>query len=127
VQAGQLLDLRVPGGKITEAGARNNISVALQYLNAWLQGNGAVAIFTLMEDAATAEISRAQLWQWLRHGAQLDEAQPIVDAGVLVDVEAHAVDVERLGAIDVGDWHGHQLQAPVHIGLLSPAVNTRRG
>jgi malate synthase len=76
VQASQLLDLRVPGGKITEAGARNNISVALQYLNAWLQGNGAVAIFNLMEDAATAEISRAQLWQWLRHGAQLDDGRP---------------------------------------------------
>ena len=75
VQAGQLLDLQVPGGKITEAGARNNISVALQYLNAWLQGNGAVAIFNLMEDAATAEISRAQLWQWLRHGAQLDDGR----------------------------------------------------
>ena len=59
-----------PTGKITEAGLRNNIDVALQYLDSWLLGNGAVAIYNLMEDAATAEISRAQLWQWMHNGAQ---------------------------------------------------------
>ncbi len=69
--AAALINAEVPGGEITEAGARNNISVALQYLSAWLSGTGAVAIFNLMEDAATAEISRAQLWQWLKHGAKL--------------------------------------------------------
>lgn len=69
--AAALLRADVPGGEITEAGVRNNISVALQYLSAWLSGTGAVAIFNLMEDAATAEISRAQLWQWLHHGAKL--------------------------------------------------------
>jgi malate synthase len=63
-----LLDVRVPGGTVTEAGLRNNVSVALQYLAAWLGGTGAVAIFNLMEDAATSEISRSQVWQWLRHG-----------------------------------------------------------
>ena len=63
-----LLDVRVPGGTVTEAGLRNNVSVALQYLAAWLGGTGAVAIFNLMEDAATAEISRSQIWQWVRHG-----------------------------------------------------------
>ena len=57
-----------PEGPITEAGLRTNVSVALQYLEAWLQGSGAVPIFHLMEDAATAEISRSQVWQWLRHG-----------------------------------------------------------
>ncbi len=62
----QLIDFNVPGGTITEAGVRNNISVAIQYIEAWLRGNGAVAIFNLMEDAATAEIARAQLWQWIR-------------------------------------------------------------
>jgi malate synthase len=66
VAGDQLIDFVVPGGKITEAGLRNNISVALQYMEAWLRGNGAVAIFNLMEDAATAEISRAQIWQWIR-------------------------------------------------------------
>ena len=59
----------MPGGAVTEAGIRNNLSVALQYLASWLGGNGAAAIFNLMEDAATAEISRAQLWLWLRNGA----------------------------------------------------------
>ena len=69
--------LAVPEGRITEAGLRNNISVALQYVDAWTRGNGAVAIYGLMEDAATAEISRSQLWQWIRHGASLDDGRPV--------------------------------------------------
>jgi malate synthase len=64
VRAEDLLNLRVPGGKVTDTGVRANVSVALQYLDAWLSGNGAAAINNLMEDAATAEISRSQLWQW---------------------------------------------------------------
>lgn len=59
--------LAVPEGTITEDGVRNNISVALQYIEAWLRGSGAVAIFNLMEDAATAEIARTQIWQWVHH------------------------------------------------------------
>jgi len=59
--------LTVPKGEITEAGLRNNVSVSLQYLAAWLDGNGCVPINNLMEDAATAEISRAQIWQWIHH------------------------------------------------------------
>jgi len=59
--------LAVPGGSITETGLRTNISVGVQYLGAWLGGQGAVPINNLMEDAATAEISRAQVWQWVRH------------------------------------------------------------
>jgi malate synthase len=70
--AKDILDVRVPGGTITPTGVRNNVSVALQYLEAWMRGSGAVAIYNLMEDTATAEISRAQLWQWLRHGADVD-------------------------------------------------------
>jgi len=70
VTEADLLAFQVPGGTITEEGIRNNVSVALQYINSWLQGVGAAAIFNLMEDAATAEISRAQLWQWLHHGAR---------------------------------------------------------
>jgi malate synthase len=73
VAAADILDIRVPGGKITEGGLRLNVSVALQYINSWLNGNGAAAINNLMEDAATAEISRSQIWQWLRHGAKLDD------------------------------------------------------
>jgi malate synthase len=67
VQPQDLINFKIEGGAITEAGLRNNISVALQYIEAWLRGNGAVAIFNLMEDAATAEISRSQLWQWVHH------------------------------------------------------------
>jgi malate synthase len=68
-----LLDMRVPGGRVTEAGARLNVSVGLRYLDAWLSGNGAAAINDLMEDAATAEISRSQLWQWRVAGAALED------------------------------------------------------
>jgi len=69
--------LHMPEVPCTEAGFRNNISVALQYLEAWLGGNGCVPLYHLMEDAATAEIARAQIWQWLRHGARLDNGQRV--------------------------------------------------
>jgi malate synthase len=68
VAAADLLDVHVPDSGITEGGVRNNVSVGLRYLESWLRGTGAVAIYNLMEDAATAEISRSQVWQWLRHG-----------------------------------------------------------
>ena len=71
VRGGQLLDVKVPDGRITAEGVRANIDVALQYLDAWLRGSGAVGIDNLMEDAATAEISRSQLWQWLNHGVDV--------------------------------------------------------
>ena len=73
----RLLDVRIPGGKVTEAGVRGNVSVALQYLEAWLRGAGAVAINNLMEDTATAEITRAQLWQWIHHGTPDDTGRPV--------------------------------------------------
>jgi len=66
VEAGDLLDVAVPGGEVTEDGVLNNVSVGLQYLESWLRGVGAAAIYNLMEDAATAEISRSQIWQWIR-------------------------------------------------------------
>ena len=77
IRRDQLLDVRVPDGRVTEAGLRNNISVALQYLAAWLGGSGAVAINNLMEDAATAEIARSQIWQWIRHGAKTESGEPV--------------------------------------------------
>jgi malate synthase len=73
VTSEQLLDFRVPDGRVTEAGVRQDISVALRYLDSWLRGNGAAAIDNLMEDAATAEISRSQLWQWRAHAVALDD------------------------------------------------------
>jgi malate synthase len=69
--------LAIPEGEISEAGLRNNISVALQYIEAWFGGRGAVAIFNLMEDVATAEIARSQIWQWVRYGARLSDGRAV--------------------------------------------------
>jgi malate synthase len=92
VEAGDLLDVTVPGGDVTEDGVQNNVSVGLQYLESWLRGVGAVAIYNLMEDAATAEISRSQIWQWVRHGRVEDE-------------RVHAVEDAELDRLrDGGRW-----------------------
>ena len=69
--------VRVPEGTRTEEGLRLNARVGIQYLEAWLRGNGCVPLYNLMEDAATAEISRAQVWQWIRHGASLDDGRTV--------------------------------------------------
>ena len=69
--------LAVPTGEITEQGLRTNINVGVLYLESWLRGAGCVPLYNLMEDAATAEISRAQVWQWLRHGARLDDGRTV--------------------------------------------------
>jgi malate synthase len=79
VTAAELLDVRIPGAAITERGLRGNVSVGLAYLSSWLAGNGAAAISNLMEDAATAEISRSQLWQWRVHASLLDDGRPMSD------------------------------------------------
>ncbi len=86
-----LIALHVPGGQITLGGVRNNISVALQYLSAWLDGNGAVSINNLMEDAATAEISRSQLWQWVHNEAKLDDGRA-VDLALYEQVRDEEID-----------------------------------
>ncbi len=72
--------LRVPAGEVTEGGLRTNIDVAVRYLEAWLSGTGAVPLYNLMEDTATAEIARAQIWQWLHHGAELDHGTVLTSA-----------------------------------------------
>jgi malate synthase len=83
VDASDLLDVRVPGGEVTAEGVTNNVSVGLQYLESWLRGVGAAAINNLMEDAATAEISRAQIWQWVRHGkVERERIREIEDAEI---------------------------------------------
>ncbi len=69
--------LAVPTGTITEAGLRQNLNVGIGYIEAWLRGIGCVPLYNLMEDAATAEISRAQVWQWIRHGAKLDDGRKV--------------------------------------------------
>jgi malate synthase len=104
VDAAHLLDVAATGGTVTEAGVRSNVSVALQYLEAWLRGNGAVAINNLMEDAATAEISRSQVWQWIHNGVRTAEG-----TGITADLVARIED-EELAAIRerIGDeaWAG---------------------
>ena len=87
VGASELLDVRSTPGDVTEEGLRSNVSVGIQYLAAWLRGSGAVAINNLMEDAATAEISRSQIWQWLQHDRFADD-----DVRRIVDEE-----IEKLG------------------------------
>jgi malate synthase len=97
----QLLDVRIDGGQITDVGLRTNVSVALQYIDNWLRGNGAAAINNLMEDAATAEISRAQLWQWIRHGSTTDDGQPITKDRYKA---VRAEELDKLGGLTVGKY-----------------------
>jgi malate synthase len=99
VTADQLLDFSVPDGRVTEAGVRQNISVALRYLDSWLRGNGAAAIDNLMEDAATAEIARSQLWQWRAHGTSLDDAAPLTAERYLA---IRGEELERVGGVREG-------------------------
>jgi malate synthase len=77
VTADELQDLASTPGQITEGGLRTNVNVGFQYVSFWLTGRGAAAINSLMEDAATAEISRSQIWQWVHHGSQLDDGRPV--------------------------------------------------
>ncbi|HEV2358994.1 MAG TPA: malate synthase A [bacterium] len=107
VAARDLLDVRVPGGTITDAGLRTNVRVGIEYLESWLRGTGAAALYNLMEDAATAEIARSQIWQWVRHSAHLDDGRPVAARLVraVADDElqrirqylGHAFDLRRFG------------------------------
>jgi malate synthase len=96
VGPGELLDFRIPAGRITEQGLGGNITVAVVYLESWLRGAGAVAIMNLMEDTATAEISRSQLWQWVHHpDAKLDDGRPITPALYREAAARALADIER--------------------------------
>ncbi len=77
VTAADLLDAASTPGEITEQGLRSNVNVGIQYISSWLRGNGAAGIYGLMEDAATAEISRSQVWQWRHHGSWLADGTPV--------------------------------------------------
>jgi malate synthase len=85
VKASQLTDVKIAGSTITENGLRLNVSVGIQYIESWLRGTGAAAINNLMEDVATAEISRSQVWQWVRHSAHLNDG-PNVDADLVREI-----------------------------------------
>jgi malate synthase len=98
--------LRIPDGQITEAGLRQNVAVGLGYLEAWLRGIGCVPLFNLMEDAATAEISRAQLWQWVHNGVKLSDGRvvdaPLVERTIAEELSAQKskVDEARFAAYE---------------------------
>ncbi|MGH3342956.1 MAG: malate synthase A [Carbonactinosporaceae bacterium] len=97
VSAKQLLDVAATPGQVTEEGLRNAVSVGLQYLQSWLAGSGAVGIFNLMEDAATAEISRSQVWQWLHNDVTLASGEKVTRA--LLD-RIIAEELDKLGDPD---------------------------
>jgi malate synthase len=107
VTAEQLLDVASTPGDVTEEGLRNNISVGIQYLESWLRGSGAVGINNLMEDAATAEISRSQVWQWLHNDVELSNGHRVTRQLVesMIDAEMAAIR-DRLGedAFSQGRW-----------------------
>ncbi len=88
VTASDLVDVSIEGAGITSAGLEANVSVGLRYLAAWLSGTGAAGIDNLMEDVATAEISRSQIWQWVRHGARTEDGEPITEDRVRALVRA---------------------------------------
>jgi malate synthase len=99
VSARDLLDVASAGGSATRAGLRAAIDVGVRYLSSWLGGNGAAAIHNLMEDAATAEISRSQVWQWVRNGVVLDTGEtvtPDLVREVLVEVATELAGLPRL-------------------------------
>ncbi|MDQ3504837.1 MAG: malate synthase A, partial [Actinomycetota bacterium] len=107
VSSGQLLDVASTPGEVTEQGLRANISVGIQYLEAWLRGTGAVGINNLMEDAATAEISRSQVWQWLHNSTTLADGQTVTRELVerLIDEELDSIREARgKEAFEQGGW-----------------------
>jgi malate synthase len=107
VTAEQLLDVASTPGEITEEGLRANISVGIQYLESWLRGSGAVGINNLMEDAATAEISRSQVWQWLHNDVELSNGRTVTRELVEGFIEEEMKSIEqRLGgeAFAKGRW-----------------------
>ncbi len=118
--------LQVPEGTITEAGVRQNVAVGLGYVEAWLRGIGCVPLFNLMEDAATAEISRAQLWQWVHHDAVLDNGLPVtvemVDT-VIADELGRAktsVDAQRYSAyVRAAELMRELVRAPKFVEFLT--------
>ena len=100
--------LKVPEGQITEQGLRMNVDVGIQYLESWLRGSGCVPIYNLMEDAATAEISRTQVWQWMHHGAQLSNGQKITAPMIRATIKTV---IEQIRT-NVGDVRYNQSKFP---------------
>ena len=125
VTAADLLDTAVPGGRITLAGVRANVTAALRYLESWLRGVGAAGIDNLMEDVATAEISRSQLWQWIRNGAVTAEGLPVT-RGMVEQMIAETIGTADRSADDCFDAAA-ELLAESCLGETFPAFVTLPG
>jgi malate synthase len=102
VTADELLDVASTPGEVTEAGLRNDVNVGIQYISSWLRGNGAAGIYGLMEDAATSEIARSQVWQWVRHGVELSDGRAVTPDLVRL---AEGEELERIrGEVGNDEW-----------------------
>ena len=118
VTASDLLNVAATPGEVTQAGLRNNVSVGIQYLASWLRGSGAVAIFNLMEDAATAEISRSQIWQWLHHGRiSTEDVRRITDEEVARLGPGYEEARELFEEVATGDRYVEFLTVPAYARL----------
>jgi malate synthase len=104
--------LAVPEGEITEEGLRWNIDVGLQYLESWLRGSGCVPIYNLMEDAATAEICRAQVWQWVRHRATLSNGRPVTQEMVRQAIAEQKNKLKGSRMAEAAEIYEHMMTSP---------------
>ncbi len=121
--AKDLLDVHVPGGTVTDAGFRTNIRVGIQYIESWLRGTGAAALYNLMEDAATAEIARSQVWQWVHHGTTLHDGPRVTRELVrqIADEELARIQREAGPAFDGGRF-AEARQLFEYVALTEPFV-----
>jgi malate synthase len=110
--------LEVPTGEISEAGLRLNINVGLQYLESWLRGNGCVPIYNLMEDAATAEISRAQVWQWVRHEAKTSDGRTITKELVSATMKEELQKIRGMIGVERFDGGKFELAARLYEDMM---------
>ena len=107
--AGDLL--KIPTGSITLHGIRENIRVGVQYIEAWLSGNGCVPLYNLMEDAATAEISRSQIWQWIHHKVRISESEQVISEEYFVQSLEEEMDL----IITERDFDSEHLQTAIDL------------
>ena len=107
--AGDLL--KIPTGSITQQGIRENIRVGVQYIEAWLSGNGCVPLYNLMEDAATAEISRSQIWQWIHHKVRISESEQVISEEYFVQSLEEEMDL----IIAERDFDSEHLQTAIDL------------
>lgn len=119
IQADDLLQL--PEGQVTEAGLRNNICVGIQYIEAWISGNGCVPLYNLMEDAATAEISRVQIWQWIKYGVKLNDGRAVTRELAMQMIDEELVGIRK----ELGDARYYQGRFAEAAGIFARMSTAR--